>query len=123
VPSLQFVLMPSVERASRIDRLIDQGSPARLRLSPAARCENARFDASTGLCCWTKPVGPSSNAALQGGAAGCSMRPRPHTRHARSLASGLPALTFGSTKCSADLLEADKCYQGRRTRATTDRRS
>ena len=75
---------------------------------------NARFDAVDGVLLLDKPVGASSNAALQRARRLLNASKAGHTGTLDPLASGLLALTFGeATKFSADLLEADKCYQGR----------
>ena len=74
----------------------------------------ARFDAVDGVLLLDKPVGASSNAALQRARRLLNASKAGHTGTLDPLASGLLALTFGeATKFSVDLLEADKCYQAR----------
>jgi tRNA pseudouridine55 synthase len=73
---------------------------------------HARFDAVDGVLLLDKPLGASSNAALQRARRLLNATKAGHTGTLDPLASGLLALTFGeATKFSADLLEADKCYQ------------
>ncbi len=75
---------------------------------------NARFDAVDGVLLLDKPVGASSNAALQRARRLLNASKAGHTGTLDPLASGLLALTFGqATKFSVDLLEADKGYQAR----------
>jgi len=75
---------------------------------------HARFDAVDGVLLLDKPVGASSNAALQRARRLMEASKAGHTGTLDPLASGLLALTLGeATKFSADLLEADKCYQAR----------
>jgi len=75
---------------------------------------NARFEAVDGVLLLDKPVGASSNAALQRTRRLLNARKAGHTGTLDPLASGLLALTFGeATKFSADLLDADKCYEAR----------
>ena len=75
---------------------------------------NERFDAVDGVLLLDKPVGASSNAALQRARRLLNAYKGGHTGTLDPLASGLLALTFGeATKFSADLLEADKCYEAR----------
>ncbi len=75
---------------------------------------HARFDAVDGVLLLDKPVGASSNAALQRARRLLNASKAGHTGTLDPLASGLLALTFGeATKFSVDLLEADKCYQAR----------
>ncbi len=73
---------------------------------------HARFEAVDGVLLLDKPVGASSNAALQRARRLLSASKAGHTGTLDPLASGLLALTFGeATKFSVDLLEADKRYQ------------
>jgi tRNA pseudouridine55 synthase len=75
---------------------------------------HARLDAVDGVLLLDKPVGASSNAALQRARRLLNASKAGHTGTLDPLASGLLALTFGeATKFSVDLLEADKCYQAR----------
>jgi len=75
---------------------------------------NARFEAVDGVLLLDKPVGVSSNAALQRARRLLGARKGGHTGTLDPLASGLLALTLGeATKFSADLLDADKCYEAR----------
>jgi tRNA pseudouridine55 synthase len=72
----------------------------------------ARFDAIDGVLLLDKPIGASSNAALQGARRLLNACKAGHTGTLDPLASGLLPLTFGeATKFSSDLLDADKCYQ------------
>src|SRR6266700_5443576 len=78
-----------------------QGSPDR-----------SQFQAIDGVLLLDKPVGASSNAALQGARRLLSACKAGHTGTLDPLASGLLPLTFGeATKFSADLLEASKAYE------------
>ena len=73
---------------------------------------NARFDAVDGVLLLDKPVGVSSNAALQRARRLLNARKAGHTGTLDPLAGGLLALTFGeATKFSGDLLDADKRYE------------
>jgi tRNA pseudouridine55 synthase len=75
---------------------------------------SARFDAVDGVLLLDKPLGASSNAVLQRARHMLNARKAGHTGTLDPLASGLLALTFGeATKFSADLLDADKCYEAR----------
>jgi tRNA pseudouridine55 synthase len=75
---------------------------------------SARFDAVDGVLLLDKPLGASSNAALQRARRMLNARKAGHTGTLDPLASGLLALTFGeATKFSSDLLDADKCYEAR----------
>jgi tRNA pseudouridine55 synthase len=75
---------------------------------------HARFDAVDGVLLLDKPVGASSNAALQRARRLLNASKAGHTGTLDPLASGLLALTLGeATKFSVDLLEGDKCYQAR----------
>ncbi len=75
---------------------------------------SARFEAVDGVLLLDKPVGASSNAALQRARVLLNARKAGHTGTLDPLAGGLLALTFGeATKFSADLLDADKCYDAR----------
>jgi tRNA pseudouridine55 synthase len=75
---------------------------------------NARLDAVDGVLLLDKPLGASSNAALQRARRLLNARKAGHTGTLDPLASGLMALTFGeATKFSADLLDADKRYEAR----------
>ncbi|HWY72100.1 MAG TPA: tRNA pseudouridine(55) synthase TruB, partial [Burkholderiaceae bacterium] len=74
----------------------------------------SRFDAVDGVLLLDKPVGASSNAALQRARRLLEARKAGHTGTLDPLASGLLALTLGeATKFSGDLLDADKCYEAR----------
>jgi tRNA pseudouridine55 synthase len=74
----------------------------------------ARFDAVDGVLLLDKPVGASSNAALQRARRLLGARKAGHTGTLDPLAGGLLALTLGeATKFSGDLLDADKCYEAR----------
>jgi len=80
----------------------------------------ARLDAVDGVLLLDKPVGASSNAALQRARRALGARKAGHTGTLDPLASGLLALTFGeATKFSGDLLDADKCYEARLVLGTT----
>jgi tRNA pseudouridine55 synthase len=75
---------------------------------------NVLLDAVDGVLLLDKPVGASSNAALQRARRLLGARKAGHTGTLDPLASGLLALTFGeATKFSADLLDADKGYEAR----------
>jgi tRNA pseudouridine55 synthase len=75
---------------------------------------NVRFEAVDGVLLLDKPIGLSSNAALQRARALLKARKAGHTGTLDPLAGGLLALTFGeATKFSGDLLDADKCYEAR----------
>jgi len=75
---------------------------------------NARFEAVDGVLLLDKPVGASSNAALQRARRLLNARKAGHTGTLDPLAGGLLALTFGeATKFSGDLLDADKSYEAR----------
>jgi tRNA pseudouridine55 synthase len=81
---------------------------------PVARMTNAPFEAVDGVLLLDKPVGASSNAALQRARRLLNARKAGHTGTLDPLAEGLLALTFGeATKFSGDLLDADKCYEAR----------
>src|SRR6266850_7267543 len=72
----------------------------------------ARFDAIDGVLLLDKPIGASSNAALQKARRLLAAAKAGHTGTLDPLASGLLPLTFGeATKFSSDLLEATKTYQ------------
>src|SRR5882724_3843109 len=72
----------------------------------------ARFEAIDGVLLLDKPVGASSNGALQGARRLLNASKAGHTGTLDPLASGLLPLTFGeATKFSADLLEASKAYE------------
>jgi tRNA pseudouridine55 synthase len=80
----------------------------------------ARFDPVDGVLLLDKPVGASSNAALQAARRLLNASKAGHTGTLDPLASGLLALTFGeATKFSGDLLDADKCYEARLVLGTT----
>jgi tRNA pseudouridine55 synthase len=82
--------------------------------------KNARLDDVDGVLLLDKPLGASSNAALQRARRLLGARKAGHTGTLDPLASGLLALTFGeATKFSGDLLEADKCYESRLVLGTT----
>jgi tRNA pseudouridine55 synthase len=81
---------------------------------------NARFEDVDGVLLLDKPLGASSNAALQRARRLLAARKAGHTGTLDPLASGLLALTFGeATKFSGDLLDADKCYEARLVLGTT----
>jgi tRNA pseudouridine55 synthase len=72
----------------------------------------AAADPIDGVLALDKPLGVSSNLALQAARRLLQARKAGHTGTLDPLASGLLPLTFGeATKFSADLLEADKEYQ------------
>ena len=72
----------------------------------------AAADLIDGVLVLDKPVGVSSNLALQMARRLLQARKAGHTGTLDPLASGLLPLTFGeATKFSADLLDADKEYQ------------
>ncbi|HXW65707.1 MAG TPA: tRNA pseudouridine(55) synthase TruB [Burkholderiaceae bacterium] len=74
----------------------------------------AAADLIDGVLLLDKPVGVSSNLALQKARRLLQARKAGHTGTLDPLASGLLPLTFGeATKFSADLLDADKEYQAR----------
>jgi tRNA pseudouridine55 synthase len=69
-------------------------------------------DAIDGVLLLDKPVGITSNAALQSARRLLDAAKAGHTGTLDPLAGGLLPLTFGeATKFSADLLEADKSYE------------
>ena len=79
-------------------------------MSAPRRAPRRKID---GVLLLDKPLGMSSNMALQDRADVCSMLKRPATP-ARSipLATGLLPLCFGeATKFSSELLDADKAYE------------
>jgi tRNA pseudouridine55 synthase len=81
---------------------------------------NARFEAVDGVLLLDKPLGASSNAALQRARRLLNARKAGHTGTLDPLAGGLLGLTFGeATKFSGDLLGADKCYEARLALGTT----
>jgi tRNA pseudouridine55 synthase len=81
---------------------------------------NSRFDDVDGVLLLDKPLGASSNAALQRARRLLAARKAGHTGTLDPLASGLLALTLGeATKFSGDLLEADKRYEARLVLGTT----
>ena len=81
-------------------------------MNRAVRMRNARFDAVDGVLLLDKPVGVSSNAALQRARRLLNARKAGHTGTLDPLASGLLALTFGqATRFAGDLLDADKRYE------------
>src|SRR5882724_9036953 len=72
----------------------------------------ARFEAIDGVLLLDKPVGASSNGALQGARRLLNASKAGHTGTLDPLASGLLPLTFGeATKFSSDLLDATKAYE------------
>src|SRR5271169_4624796 len=72
----------------------------------------AHADPIDGVLALDKPLGLSSNLALQRARRLLQARKAGHTGTLDPLASGLLPLTFGeATKFSADLLDADKEYQ------------
>jgi len=72
----------------------------------------ASADPIDGVLALDKPLGVSSNTALQQARRLLQARKAGHTGTLDPLASGLLPLTFGeATKFSADLLEADKDYE------------
>ena len=72
----------------------------------------APADPIDGVLALDKPLGVSSNTALQHARRLLQARKAGHTGTLDPLASGLLPLTFGeATKFSADLLEADKDYE------------
>jgi len=74
----------------------------------------AAADAVDGVLALDKPLGVSSNTALQHARRLLQARKAGHTGTLDPLASGLLPLTFGeATKFSADLLDADKQYEAR----------
>jgi tRNA pseudouridine55 synthase len=74
----------------------------------------ARFESIDGVLLLDKPLGASSNAALQGARRLLNACKAGHTGTLDPLASGLLPLTLGeATKFSSDLLDADKCYEAR----------
>lgn len=74
----------------------------------------AAADLIDGVLVLDKPVGISSNLALQRARRLLQARKAGHTGTLDPLASGLLPLTFGeATKFSADLLDADKEYQAK----------
>jgi tRNA pseudouridine55 synthase len=74
----------------------------------------SRYDAVDGVLLLDKPVGASSNAALQRARRLLQALKAGHTGTLDPLADGLLALTLGeATKFSGDLLDADKCYEAR----------
>jgi len=74
----------------------------------------APADPIDGVLALDKPLGVSSNTALQQARRLLQARKAGHTGTLDPLASGLLPLTFGeATKFSADLLEADKDYEAR----------
>jgi len=80
----------------------------------------ARFEAIDGVLLLDKPVGASSNGALQAARRLLNASKAGHTGTLDPLASGLLPLTFGeATKFSSDLLDADKCYEARLVLGTT----
>jgi len=82
----------------------------------------ARFDAIDGVLLLDKPLGASSNAVLQRARRLLQADKAGHTGTLDPLASGLMALTLGeATKFSADLLDADKCYEARLELGVTTR--
>src|ERR1700687_1151157 len=80
----------------------------------------AQADLVDGVLALDKPLGLSSNLALQQVRRLLQARKAGHTGTLDPLASGLLPLTFGeATKFSSDLLDADKCYQARMVLGTT----
>jgi tRNA pseudouridine55 synthase len=76
--------------------------------------KRAAADAVDGVLALDKPLGLSSNTALQHARRMLQARKAGHTGTLDPLASGLLPLTFGeATKFSADLLDADKQYEAR----------
>src|SRR5450631_364064 len=74
----------------------------------------ASADPIDGVLALDKPVGISSNLALQTARRLLQARKAGHTGTLDPLASGLLPLTFGeATKFSSDLLDADKEYEAR----------
>jgi tRNA pseudouridine55 synthase len=74
--------------------------------------KRAAADPIDGVLALDKPVGMSSNLALQKARRLLQARKAGHTGTLDPLASGLLPLTFGeATKFSADLLDADKEYE------------
>jgi len=72
------------------------------------------FDPIDGVVLLDKPPGLSSNAALQHARRLLQAEKAGHTGTLDPLARGLLVITLGeATKFSADLLEADKCYEAR----------
>lgn len=72
----------------------------------------ASADSIDGVLALDKPLGVSSNTALQQARRLLQARKAGHTGTLDPLATGLLPLTFGeATKFSADLLEADKDYE------------
>ncbi len=80
------------------------------------------FEDVDGVLLLDKPLGVTSNAALQRARRLLQASKAGHTGTLDPLAGGLMALTFGeATKFSADLLEADKSYEARVVLGTTTR--
>ena len=112
VPQLHFVYDKSVEDGFEMDQLIKQAraedaEKLRSKFCPAEK----KGDKIDGVLMLDKPVGLSSNTALQKARRALNAQKAGHTGTLDPFASGLLPLCFGeATKFSADLLHADKEY-------------
>src|SRR6266513_2990295 len=109
-PEIRFEHDPSVERGVRLSQLIDAavtGKKSGLRFP----VENTRATVN-GVLLLDKPVGPSSNTALQRAKRLLGAARAGHTGTLDPLASGLLVIALGeATKFSGGILGADKSYR------------